>query len=677
MASQTPQTLPSSPPAIVPSGRWRRLATPTDNPTRLKGLDAMWNRAAGRLGALWPVRRQLLRQAQRIEQRTKSAAGLDDGQLQEELATLRERFRLGRETPADLDRALAMVCETASRQLDMRPYRVQIAAALALHRGMIAEMATGEGKTLAAGLAAVLAGWRGRGCHVLTVNDYLARRDADWLMPLYDFCGLRVAAIEQSMPPQARRNAYAADITYATHKEVAGDFLRDQLVMGGQHGLPEVLLHRLTGNGSQGPDRLVLRELACAIVDEADSILIDEAVTPLIIAGESANAQQEQAYQQAAEVAADLQSGRDYAVNPRYQEVRLTHTGQQRIQELCEQLGGIWTGARRRDELVTQALTARELYLPGKQYLVQDGKIVIVDEFTGRVMPDRTWRHGLHQALEAKEGLTLQSAKETLARISFQRFFQLYEQLAGMTGTAAEARSELWQIHHRRIVRIPTHRPCIRRHLPQRTYSTDYARWQAVAEHVRPLHEAGRPILIGSRSVAASERLSEMLTKAGLPHRMLSAVHHEQEAAVIAEAGRRGRITVATNMAGRGTDIKLGPGVAELGGLHVIATERHESGRVDRQLFGRAARQGDPGSAVAMVSLEDELLRRHAPRLARLLMPRRSDDRPLGFGRRLLAKWVFHRAQQRAQRLSLQQRKAVLDADDWLNEFLGFAGREF
>ncbi len=647
-----------------PGPLWRTLGErQLVQPKLPKGLDAAWDVLAGRAQQLRPRRRRFLRQAAIVVERSRALQDLSDARLHERALALREVYRRGRDTRDDLLEAYALVREAARRQLGLAAHPVQVAAALAMNAGCIVELATGEGKTLAATMPAAVNGWRGRGCHVLTVNDYLAERDAQNMRPVYRRLGLTVAHIDGEMPPPQRKVAYAADITYCTNKEAAADLLRDRLMLGRMRTLSSVLMDRISGEGGTGADRLVMRGLACAIVDEADSILIDEAVTPLIISGGAPNPEQAEAYQQAAAVAAELEADRHFRVNHRYREVTLTRAGRREIAERTEDFGGLWRGARRREELVTQALTARHLFLRDQQYVIQDEKIVIVDEFTGRLMPDRTWRDGLHQAVEAKEQLEVQAAKETLARISFQRFFRLYGKLCGMTGTALEARHELWQIYHCPTVRIPTHRPCIRRQLPDRVFRRSDDRWAAVVEHVKQVHAEGRPILIGTRSVQSSEHLSKLLDEAGLEHQVLNAVRHREEAQIIAGAGQPGRITVATNMAGRGTDIKLGPGVAEKGGLHVIATERHESGRVDRQLFGRAGRQGDPGSAVAFVCTEDELVRRYA---ANVPAPTR----------RLLGRRLYNRAQRRAERLALRQRKAVLRTDDWLDENLGFAGRE-
>jgi len=476
------------------------------------------------------------------------------------------------------------------------------------------------------------------------------------------------------MPQPQRRSAYQADITYCTNKEVCADFLRDRLALGTLRGLPMALLTKIAQGAGAGTDRLVMRGLHYAIIDEADSVLIDEAVTPLIISGEAPNEEQVEAFTQAADMAAGFAPGDDYRVNQRYREVDLTPSGKKKLDRLAEPLGGLWAGRRRREELLTQALTARELFVLDKQYIVDDGKVVIVDEFTGRLMPDRTWRDGLHQAIEAKERLEVNPPKDTYARISFQRFFRLYKKLSGMTGTGAEAWREFWQIYHLPVVLIPTNRPCIRKHLADRIFVTQQAKWSAIVEEIRRLHATGRPVLVGTRSVQASEHLSRLLEAEGLEHQVLNAVRHAEEAQIVAGAGQTGRITVATNMAGRGTDIKLGRGVPEMGGLAVIGTERHESGRIDRQLYGRAARQGDPGTAQAIVSVEDELVPRYSPHSAGALRRRYGKaDREVSSR---LVRRVFDSAQAKAERLALRQRKGVLHTDDWLDEYLGFAGSE-
>ncbi len=657
----------------LPSTTWRMLAQPRAGEQLPKGLDAAWDRAAGITNRFVPRRQRFLRRAQRIVDLEKQFAQINDAQLRQKASEFRDLFRCGRQSPSDLEQAFALLREVAWRQLGERPYPVQVAGALALEAGCSAEMATGEGKTLAATMPATIAGWRGRGCHIITVNDYLAQRDAEWMGRIYRFCGLSVAHIQQEMAPAERRLAYQADITYCTNKEVTADFLRDRLALGRLRGLSSALMAKIADGSGRGTDRLVQRGLHYAIVDEADSVLIDEAVTPLIISGDAPNPEQVETFRQAVELAKELQSGRDYHPNHRYREIELTPAGKQRLADLTQPLGGLWKGVRRREELIVQALTAGAFYLLDKQYVVDDGKVVIVDEFTGRLMPDRTWRDGLHQAIEAKETLQVKPPKDTYARLSFQRFFRMYRRLSGMTGTAAEAWREFWQIYHLPVVVIPTNRPCIREYLPDVVFTSESAKWSAVVAEIIRLHQTHRPVLVGTRSVRASENLSQLLRAEGLDHQVLNAVRHAEEAQIVAGAGKADKITVATNMAGRGTDIKLGRGVAELGGLHVLATERHEAGRIDRQLFGRSARQGDPGSAQAMVSLEDELPRRHATHLSAALARRAQHDRRISSA---LTRRVFDLAQRRAERLALRQRKAVLRTDDWLDEYLGFAGRE-
>jgi len=650
------------------------LAQRTGGQELPRGLDAAWDAAVGIAKKLVPRRQLFLHRVAGVLVHERPFADMSAARLREAAREMRDLFRCGRETRADLERAFAIVREVASRQVGMRPFPVQVAGALALDAGCIVEMATGEGKTLAATMPATIAGWRGKGCHIVTHNDYLAKRDAEWMGPIYRFCGLTVASVEQGMHPPDRRQAYLADITYCTNKEVTADFLRDRLALGRLQGLPAALMAKIADGAGSGTDRLVQRGLHYAIVDEADSILIDEAVTPLIISGEAPNPEQVEAFRQAARLATALEITRHYKVNQRYREVDLTEAGKERLGELCKPIGGIWAGARRREELVTQALTAREFYLRDKQYVVDSEKVVIVDEFTGRLMPDREWRDGLHQAVSAKEAIVIQPPKDTYARLSFQRFFRQYRKLAGMTGTAAEAWREFWQIYHLPVVTIPTNRPCIRQVLPDRVYATDDVKWAAIVEEIRRIHATGRPLLVGTRSVRASEHLAQLLWAVGLEPAVLNAVRHAEEAQVVAGAGQEGCITVATNMAGRGTDIKLGRGIAERGGLHVIATERHEAGRIDRQLFGRCARQGDPGTAQAIVSLEDELVRRHSPHLSASLRGRfGKTDRTVSGP---LTRRVFDMAQRRAERMALSQRKGVLKADDWLDEYLGFAGTE-
>ncbi len=659
--------------AAIPSQTWRMLEQRMSMRPLPKGLDAAWDAGIGLAGRFVPRQKRFLRQAERILSIEKQFAESANAKLRQIAADLHEIFRCNRDSPLDLERAFALIREVAFRQIGEKPFPVQVAGALALNAGCVVEMATGEGKTLTATMPVTVAGWRGHGCHVITVNDYLARRDAEWMGRIYRFCGLTVSFIEQPMSHEERRRAYMADIAYCTNKEVTADFLRDRLTLGNSKGLCSSLLDKIV-TGGRVTDRLVQRGLNHAIVDEADSILVDEAVTPLIISGQAPNSQQIESFRQAADIVSQLKPEVDYQVDHRYRDIELTDEGKTYLTELTEGMGGFWSGNRRRLEMVNQALIAKELYLKDKHYLINDGKVVIVDEFTGRMMPDRTWRDGLHQAIEAKEKVEVNPPKDTFARISFQRFFRMYRKLAGMTGTASEARSEFWQIYHLPVVSIPTNRPCVRRDLPNIVLPTESAKWARIVQEIRSIHDTGRPILIGTRSVRASEHLSELLKAEKLSHQVLNAVYHKQEAAIVAQAGQHGNITVATNMAGRGTDIKLGRGVAKAGGLHVIAAEPNESARIDRQLYGRGARQGDPGSAQGIFSLEDEIVSRYAKHSAACLKRRYASN-----GRDIsspLVRGVFRLAQVRAERLALRQRKSVLRTDHWLDEQLGFTGGE-
>ncbi len=658
----------------LPSTTWQMLEQRISDKPLPRGLDAAWDVGVGLASRFQPRRQRFLRRAEKVLALEKHFSQMTDAKLREAAGELREIFRLRRDNHSDLERAFALVREVAVRQIGESPFPVQIAGAFGLESGCIVEMATGEGKTLTATMPATVAGWRGQGCHIITVNDYLAQRDAEWMGRIYRFCGLSVAYIAQGMSAADRRAAYLADITYCTNKEVTADFLRDRLVLGRLRGLSSTLLTKITQAGQPIIDRLVQRGLNFAIVDEADSVLVDEAITPLIISGPAPNPEQAEAFRQAADIVTHLNQDTDYRVNARYREVELTNEGRARLAALAESFGNIWQGARRREEVATKALVAKELYSLDKQYVIDDGKVVIVDDFTGRLMPDRSWRDGLHQAVEAKEKLEITPPKDTYARISFQRFFRMYRKLSGMTGTASEASAEFWQIYHLPVVVIPTNRPCIRKNLPDIVLPTAPAKWKRILLEIRCVHETGRPVLVGTRSVRASEYISQLLEAEKLAHQVLNAVRHREEAQIVAGAGQTGRITVATNMAGRGTDIKLGRGVAKSGGLHVIASERNESARIDRQLFGRCARQGDPGSAQAIVSLEDEFVSRYAKNLVAYLKKRYAYT--TGDISSITTQAVFRMSQRRAEKLALRQRKSVMRTDHWLEEQLSFTGRE-
>ncbi len=643
----------------TPSAFWRNLSQPPLRTRLPEGLDVPWAAVSARVVSAWPRRGHYLRRAEAVLGFEDELAALTQSELTTQVQRVREVFRRGRETRPDVIRGFALVREAAHRSIGLLAYRTQVAAALAMHDGCIAEVATGEGKTLIATLPASVLGWSGRGCHVITVNDYLAQRDADLMRPVYAACGLTVAHVTGDLKPPERKAAYAADVTYTTNKEAAADHLRDRLTLGRVNGLVGAMLDHLeSGRGlsTGGAAGLVMRGLENVVVDEADSVLVDEAVTPLIISGPSPDAQRVETFIEAAALAPQLVVRKDYTVDRQHRDVRLTPVGRRRVQELTHAMGGLWAGQRRAEEMVVQALTAQELYVAGTQYVIKDNKVVIVDEATGRLMPDREWRDGLHQAVSAKEGVEIEPPKVTLARVSFQRFFRMYRRLSGMTGTSWEERHELWQTYGTPTVQIPTHRPCVRTLAPDRVLPNEEAKWEAVADAVETGHATGRPVLVGTRSVGDSETLSTLLTERGVVHAVLNAVRHEEEAGVVSQAGMKGRVTIATNMAGRGTDIKLGPGVRELGGLLVIATDRNDTRRVDRQLFGRAGRHGDPGSAETFVSLDDELIRQHS-RMGWL-------------------PWRFWRAQQRAQSRARAQRRGVLKQDEQMADSLGFAGVE-
>lgn len=628
-----------------------------------RGLDAWWHQAVGHARRHVPRRHLYQRQAGAIDRLKPQFANLSDEQLKQQLAHLSEPFRRGRDTPRDRMAAIAALREAITRITGLQLFMVQIVGGLTLYAGHLVEMATGEGKSITACVPAILHGWRRRGCHIVTVNDYLARRDAEAFGPVYAFAGLTVGFINQEMPAQQRGAAYMNDITYATNKELCADYLRDQLSGG------HTPISSSSGADQDGPAPL-LRALYAAIVDEADSVLIDEAVTPLIISGDAANAEQTHAYAESIPMANLMQAGRDYRVDARFRSAELTDNGRKMVATARMGRAGVWNSQRRAEELVRHALAARHFYRRDKQYVLQDGKVVIVDEATGRLMPDRHWRDGLHQAVEAHEAVEVQPLKETLARMSFQRFFRLYPHLAGMSGTLAEARGELWHIYRRDLVRLPTHSPCIRRSFGVRIYSSDEKKWAMILEEIIVAHRAGQPVLVGTRNVQASEQLSQRLEHAGLPHLVLNARHHANEAQIIAAAGNAGRITVATNMAGRGTDIRLDDAARHAGGLYVIATELHESGRVDRQLAGRAGRQGDPGKHIIFASLTDELFTTHAGVLDKVLR-RCAGNRSLPA---VAAAPLIAYAQHRAEKLARGQRFSVALMDEQLDESLAFAG---
>jgi preprotein translocase subunit SecA len=562
-------------------------------------------------------------------------------------------------------RAFALVRATAQATIGMRHYDVQLAGGWVLLSGRVAEMETGEGKTLTATLPAATAALAGIPVHVVTVNDYLAQRDAEEMSVLYEALGLTVGCVTHHVSPHERRPQYDCDITYCTNKDVTFDYLRDRLRLKGRPRPLRHALGKVTGQG--GDSGLNLRGLHFAIVDEVDSVLVDEARTPLILSAETDSGALERIYREALEIVAQLKEGPDFVIEHQRTHIRVTEDGKKRLGELAAGKRGLWTGPNRREELARQALSATHLFHRDQQYLVVEGKVQIVDEFTGRVMPDRSWERGLHQMIEVKEGCELTGQRETLARISYQRFFRRYIRLAGMTGTAKEISGELWSVYRLKVMRVPTRKPVQRKIEPLQIFETQAQKWEAVVASIRREHEKGRPVLVGTRSVQASETLAAMLADAGLDHRLLNARQDKEEADIVAQAGKPGWITVATNMAGRGTDIKLAPESLAAGGLHVIVTELSESGRVDRQLFGRCARQGDPGSCEIFASYEDDIITRYAS-----LAPGIAGKAP---GKDLTGPALFKFAQRRAERIHGMMRQEVLEMDDYLGDLLAFAGR--
>ncbi|WP_294957122.1 hypothetical protein [uncultured Fibrobacter sp.] len=628
------------------------------------GLDAfllgLYGKFKGRRTVLWKI----LRFARAVDRLCSDYKGLSDSELKARIRDVGDAFRR-KVDDATLKCAFAMVREAAARKMGFYPYIEQIAGAYALYEGYIAEMSTGEGKTITAALCATVRGWSGRPCHVITANDYLASRDAEIMKPIYSFCGVTVGCVTGEMKPPERKEGYSADVTYSTAKEVLADFLRDNIALGTNRDFSKRMLAGVTENMERIMQQTVQRGLFTAIVDEADNVLIDEAVTPLIISREKDNEDFNAICKLAFDLSRKLEEGRDYRVEEKERSVRFLVDMDERLEEVQQTDGGGngFCKAAFLKDLVRQALVARHLFNNGRQYVVEEGKVVIVDESTGRKMPMRSWNGGLHQMIEIKEGLEITGLKETEARMSFQRFFRLYRNFSGMTGTGKEASREFWTIYGAPVVCIPNHRKCRRKVGRLKSYSTKAAKREAIVREVVRVHKQGRPILIGTKDIDESEILGAKIAELGYSCRIINAVRSEEEAAIIAEAGKFEAITVATNMAGRGTDIKIAEKVRKIGGLHVVATECNPSSRIDRQLFGRAARQGDPGSASRYASFEDELLRRNLP-LALLPLLRH-----LGFFSALVVKW----AQFIAGRKAYRSRLSVQRTDTWLEESLGFS----
>ena len=592
-------------------------------------------------------------------------AAMSDEELKNYRSVLAARLEDGESLDDLMPESFAATREAARRTLGQRHFDVQLIGGATLHQGKIAEMKTGEGKTLTATLAVALNAITGDGVHVVTVNDYLAKRDTQWMGQVYDALGLTVACIQheeafiydadwespdprlERLRPVSRKEAYQADITYGTNNEFGFDYLRDNMVVS--------------------IDQCVQRGLNYAIVDEVDNILIDEARTPLIISGQAERSTDR--YYQFAQIVKQLRENRHYTIDIKHKSVTLTEEGIDRVEALV----GIPEDESIYDDryidlthFLEQALKAQAVFHRDKDYVVRDDEVIIVDEFTGRMMHGRRYSEGLHQAIEAKEGVRVRRQNVTMATITFQNYFRMYNKLAGMTGTAKTEEEEFLRIYNLEVVVIPTNREMIRLDEPDLVYKTEDGKFKAVIEEIEEMRRIGRPVLVGTTSIETSERLSSLLKQRGIEHEVLNAKQHEREAAIVARAGQAGAVTIATNMAGRGTDIVLGPGVAEAGGLHIIGTERHESRRIDNQLRGRAGRQGDPGSSRFYVSLDDELMRRFSSERVRGLMDRlgMEDDVPIEHG--LITKSIEN-AQTKVEGHNFDVRRHVVQYDDVMN----------
>lgn len=655
-----------------------RVCTLRPETPRLEGLDAWVHQWQGRWLRLWLRASGLRRQAGQVLTRCEQMAELDDQALQQRLQTAREALRCDPvQARGELLDVLAVVGQLARRSLGLQPYEVQFMGALAIHRGCLAEMATGEGKTLTVGLAGVLAGMSGRPCHIITANDYLARRDAEDMGPLYRACGLRVSAVHAELKPQLRPQQHDSDVVYLTAKELLADHLRDQIGPGGAAERARAELAAWLGKGPSAQSlgsvpagSLLVRGLHTAIVDEADSILIDEAVTPLILAAPRESRGLAEAVQCVGALADQLIEGRDYTLMVKTRSVSLLPSALERLTAIAVDIAPVWRTAARREELLRQALLVRHFFQPGHQYVVQDGEVVLLDEFTGRMTPGRALTAGLHQAIEAHEGVAITDPNESLTQMSFQAFFSRFPRLCGCSGTAMEAADELWRVYGLQVLRIPTHRPRQTLYRPPVVVPDAQAKWAAIAAEVRAEHARGRPVLVGVRSVGASQKLAECLADLPGVH-VLNALTHEQEATIVADAGQAGRVTLATNMAGRGTDIRLGEGVALHGGLHVIVAEVNESARVDRQLAGRCGRQGDPGSVSTYYAADDDLARRMLPGALRRSLLVLAGRRVPGLAR--LAQWSLRWAQRQTEAQAFARRWSVLKADEWMRSALPFS----
>ena len=572
-------------------------------------------------------------------------ANLKDEDFKNKTNEFKERLSKGETLDDILVQAFALAREACYRGIGEKPFKVQIIGGLAIHYGNIAEMKTGEGKTLTTVLPAYVNSLTGKGVHVVTTNEYLSDRNANWMKPIYDLLGVSVGVNLRDMTPKEKQDVYNCDITYSTNNEIGFDYLRDNMVVNKE-------------------DR-VQRPLNYCIIDEVDSILIDEARTPLIISGGKANSNS--LYIEANRAVKNLKEDEDYTVDLKTKSVSLTEEGSKKIEKILNIKNLYDIDNAGLVHHLNQALKANYAFAKDVDYVVSDGQVIIVDQFTGRLMQGRQYSDGLHQAIEAKEGVTINVETKTMATITFQNLFRMYNKLSGMTGTAKTEEEEFRNIYNMYVICIPTNKPVIREDLADLVYATEKGKYKAIINTVKEIHSKGQPILIGTISVESNEHLSGLLKKAGLPHEVLNAKNHEREAEIIAKAGEKGAITLATNMAGRGTDIKLGEGVKELGGLCVIGTERHESRRIDNQLRGRAGRQGDPGMSQFFVSFEDDLMRRFGTDRIKTMLQSLGVDDDMAIRSKTLTKSI-ETAQKRVEGNNYDIRKSLLDYDNVLNE---------
>ena len=574
-----------------------------------------------------------------------SMANLKDEDFKNKTNEFKERLSKGETLDDILVQAFALAREACYRGIGEKPFKVQIIGGLAIHYGNISEMKTGEGKTLTTVLPAYVNSLTGKGVHVVTTNEYLSDRNANWMKPIYDLLGVSVGVNLRDMTPKEKQDVYNCDITYSTNNEIGFDYLRDNMVVNKE-------------------DR-VQRPLNYCIIDEVDSILIDEARTPLIISGGKANSNS--LYIEANRAVKNLKEDEDYTVDLKTKSVSLTEEGSKKIEKILNVKNLYDIDNAGLVHHLNQALKANYAFAKDVDYVVSDGQVIIVDQFTGRLMQGRQYSDGLHQAIEAKEGVTINVETKTMATITFQNLFRMYNKLSGMTGTAKTEEEEFRNIYNMYVICIPTNKPVIREDLADLVYATEKGKYKAIINTVKEIHSKGQPILIGTISVESNEHLSGLLKKAGLPHEVLNAKNHEREAEIIAKAGEKSAITLATNMAGRGTDIKLGEGVKELGGLCVIGTERHESRRIDNQLRGRAGRQGDPGMSQFFVSFEDDLMRRFGTDRIKMMLQSLGVDEDMAIRSKTLTKSI-ETAQKRVEGNNYDIRKSLLDYDNVLNE---------